>query len=87
MKYICTAGVVHQELARRNVVLLYARTLQGSRETVLGYLLYSTNSVKAHVQKIAVRPESRRQGVARALLQVTRALLFERLCKVLRVGA
>lgn len=33
------AGAIHQELARRNTVLLYSYSKRGSEELVLGYLV------------------------------------------------
>lgn len=61
-------GQAFQGLGRRNKVLLYARALQNNKEVVLGYVLYSTNSVKVHVEKIAVRPANQSRGVGSTLL-------------------
>ena len=68
---LLAAGHFHEELARRNKVLLYARALRGPEEVVLGYLLYQTNSVVCHIQKLAVDPNRRRRGVAGTLLLVS----------------
>lgn len=38
---------------------------------LLGYAVYCTNSLTAHVVKVAVAPQARRQGIATALLHVS----------------
>lgn len=67
-KAFALTGEIHQELTRRNTVLLYACARQGSEDIVLGYVVYQTNSVVCHVQKLAVHPSSRNQGIASTLL-------------------
>lgn len=39
---------------------------------VAGYVIITFSSVNAHVGKLAVRPECRRQGVASALMRVSK---------------
>lgn len=38
-------------------------------EQVVGYLVCNTNSFTVHISKVAVKPDCRRQGIARSLLQ------------------
>ena len=38
-KICILAGAIHQELARRNTVLLYAYLRRGPKEAVLGYIV------------------------------------------------
>jgi [ribosomal protein S18]-alanine N-acetyltransferase len=68
------------ELARRTTVLLYTTT---STHTVTGYLMYAVHGGVAHLSKVLVAPEARRQGLARAL--VTAAIAKAR--KERRVGS
>ena len=37
--FYMVAGAIHQELARRNTVLLYAYLRRGPEEAVLGYIV------------------------------------------------
>ena len=50
--------------------LIAADAHSACSQAVLGYVVYQTNSVVCHIQKLAVHPQSRRQGVAGTLLLV-----------------
>ena len=70
--------MLEKEIKRRNTFLLYAipeksitspATSSTPQPDVLGYLLYTTSGLVAHISKVLVVPQARRQGIGRALVQ------------------
>lgn len=58
-------GDLEQELKRRNTVLMYTDTLDGA---VTGYIIFTMHGLVAHITKLLVVPEARRQGIGRQLV-------------------
>lgn len=68
--------MLEKEIKRRNTFLLYAipsstataAATPASQPDVLGYLLYTTSGLVAHISKVLVVPQARRQGIGKALV-------------------
>ena len=62
---LAAAGLFSKEAVRRNCVLLYIT----HHSQVAAYIVYTTNGLAAHIAKLAVRDDLRRQGLGRTLVQ------------------
>eukprot|EP00803_Ostreobium_quekettii_P004258 evm.model.scf_468.11 EVM.evm.TU.scf_468.11 scf_468:68530-70909(+) len=60
------AGRIEKEVKRRNTSLLYA---VNPGDEVVGYVIFTVVSAAAHISKLAVKAEWRRQGIGLSLLQ------------------
>ncbi|GAB4815762.1 hypothetical protein N2152v2_002808 [Parachlorella kessleri] len=58
-------GLFSKEAVRRNCVLLYVT----HDSQVAAYIVYTTNGLAAHIAKLAVRDNLRRQGIGRSLVR------------------
>ncbi|CAK4113774.1 unnamed protein product [Aphanomyces euteiches] len=72
------------EAKKQGHVMLLAVDVASS--SVLGYVLYSRNSIAGRVVKIAVHPSKRRLGIGRTLLQQAIRLLSNCMCITLHVA-
>ena len=64
------AQYLEKELLKKNVVALYATsTSDDSGAIVIAYLIFNITSTVAHIGKLFVLPDSRRQGIGLALVK------------------
>eukprot|EP00879_Flechtneria_rotunda_P009293 GHRR01009729.1.p1 GENE.GHRR01009729.1~~GHRR01009729.1.p1 ORF type:complete len:185 (+),score=71.39 GHRR01009729.1:164-718(+) len=61
-------GMLQQELRKRNTYLMFALAANVEYQ-VLGYIIMQVHSITAHINKVAVAPAARRQGVGTSLLR------------------